>query len=322
MPAGYKLVDLIAISFVFFYAAITFKRGFFSQFFEFLGLAISLISAISFVPIVSNAVSHFGLDSELTNPFIFVSIFIVSELLFLTFFRYFFKELPMDLLLSNFNRTFGLIPNILSGLLILSFVSTVAILLPMPTNVKTAITNSGIVGNILPFTSRFSAPLEQAFSRSIRESIVAITSSKQDSDSFVRLTMPGHKTTLDQNSEEQLFVFLNETRQERNLTPLVSDSTLVKVARNHSKSMIEESYFGHYDPKGKSPLDRVISENLSFNSLAENLSFAPDAATAQEGFLRSSEHLASMVSTKYTRVGIGVYDTEKYGKMFTEMFAD
>lgn len=322
MLLGINWVDFGVILFIVIYAAFAFKRGFLSQFFEFLGLAISLVCAISLFPLLTFALGYLGFRSELLNLISFISIFILSEILFLTFFNDFFKELPMVLILSKFNRYFGLIPNLFSSLLIISFVATVIIVLPIPTNLKTAIAGSKIVGSTLPFTTHFNAPLEQAFSRSIREGIISITSAKQDSDSFVRLAMPDHKTVLDPDSEESLFMALNQMRAEKHLSSLQLDPLLTKIAREHSKAMVDVGYFGHLDPKGNDPYDRAIAENLTFNALAENLSFAPDATTAHEGFLHSPEHLEAMISTKYSRVGIGVYDTVKYGKMFTELFAD
>ena len=322
MLLGLNWVDFGVITFVVIYAAFVFKRGFLAQFFEFLGFTISLVSAISLFPLLSFVIVFIGFKSELVNLISFIFIFIFSEVLFSAFFNDFFKKLPMTLILSRFNRYLGLLPNLFASFLIISFISTVIIVLPIPTNVKSAMTSSKIVGNILPFTTRFNVPLEQAFSRSISEGIVSITSTKQDSESFVRLAIPDHKAILDTGSEKQLFIALNQTRIEKNLPQLRLDALLTKIARYHSKAMIDESYFGHIDPKGKSPYDRALAQNLSFNSLAENLSFAPDAITAHEGFLRSPDHLKSMISTKYTRVGIGVYDTVKYGKMFTEMFAD
>lgn len=322
MLFGFNWVDFVVIVFVVIYAAFVFKRGFLAQFFEFLGFFISLICAITIFPILAFLIVLVGFKSELVNLISFIFIFISSEVLFSAFFNDFFRKLPMSLILSRFNRYFGLIPNLFSSFLIVSFIFTVIIVLPIPTSIKTTITGSKIVGNILPFTTRFNVPLEQAFSRSISEGIVSITSTKQDSESFVRLSIPNHQTLLDPDSEKLLFTALNQVRLEKNLPQLRLDPILTKIAREHSKAMIDESYFGHIDPQGKSPYDRAIAANLSFNSLAENLSFAPDAFTANDGFLHSPEHLKSMISTKYTRVGIGVYDTVKYGKMFTETFAD
>lgn len=322
MLIGFNWIDFGVTLFVVIYAAFVFKRGFLAQFFEFLGFTISLVSAISLFPLLSLVLFFIGFKSELVNLISFIFIFIFSEVLFSAFFNDFFRKLPMTLILSRFNRYFGLIPNLFSSFLIVSFISTVIVVLPIPTNVKTALTSSKIVGNLLPFTTSFNAPLERAFTRSISEGIISITSTKQDSASFVRLSIPNNKAILDSDSEKQLFIAVNQTRIEKNLPLLQSNLLLTKIARDHSKAMIDEGYFGHIDPKGRSPYDRALAENLVFNSLAENLSFAPDSITAHEGFLHSKEHLKAMISTKYTRVGIGVYDTVKYGKMFTEMFAD
>ena len=322
MLLGFNWVDLLVTLFAIFYAAFVFRSGFLAQFFEFLGFTISLVSAISLFPIFSFLLMAIGVKSELLNLISFISIFILSETLFSAFFRDFFRKLPMSLILSKFNRYLGLVPNLFSSFLIIAFISTVILILPIPTSVRNAVSSSKIVGNILPVTTRFNTSLEQAFSRSISESIVSITSTNQDSDSFVRLYIPDPKTVLDSESEGLLLVALNELRSGKEIRDLKMDPLLTKIAREHSKAMIVESYFGHIDPKGRNPYDRAISQNLTFTFLAENISFAPDALTAHEGFLRSPEHLESMLSSKYSRVGIGVYDTVKYGKMFTVLFAD
>lgn len=322
MLLGFNIVDLLVVFFVVIYAALIFKRGFLVELFEFLGFALSLFLAILFSPYISYILTLVKLPTSIANTVAFVLIWVLTGLFFLHLSKTVFKKLPMVLILSKFNRYFGIIPNLLSSLLIVIFIATTVVVLPTATSIKTTLTQSKIVGTLLPLTIGLSAPLETAFSSSVRDGLIHLTSKEPNSNSFVRLSFPNLQLTHDIESEKILFNLLNGTRQANGLESLWLDPTLTTIASEHSKAMFLEGYFGHVDPKGKNPYDRAIAAGMNFNTLAENISYAPDVLTAQNGFINSPTHLKAILSPKYFRVGIGVYDSGIYGKMFTEEFSN
>lgn len=323
---GFNWVDLIVIIFLVFYAALIFKRGFIAELFEFLGFALSLAVALFLFPIFSTLLQRLSLPASFSSTASFVVLWILAEVLFLIFLRDLFKKIPMVIILSRFNRYLGLIPNLASSLLVAIFVGLFLVVLPVSSLVKAQVTQSQILGKILPFFGEANSSMEQAFSTSVREGLVYLTSKKnaeKDGEKFINLNFPRNLTlTRDSSSEDQLLVLLNEERRKQKLSQLESDEKLMQIAEEHSRDMFKRSYFGHLDPEGKSPLDRAKAENLSFTSLGENISYAPDATTAHIGFMSSKGHRENILLARYTKVGIGVVDSGTIGKMFTQLFSN
>lgn len=319
-----NFVDIFAFIFIAIYAWFAFRRGFLGELFELIGFSLSLLWALVFFPFLSFLLQKLFLPTGLSNTLAFLSIWIITELFLLRVNQDIFKTLPMHFIISRFNRYLGIIPNILSSLFIIAFVGTLLVVLPTNSLVKAQVTQSQIVGRIISLTSVFNSSLESAFSKSVRESLVFLTSDKSKQDKkFIDLNFPPTLSVQDDtSSEEELFELLNTERTKRGLWPLKKEDTLSAVAREHSRDMFLRSYFGHVDPDGRDPLFRLAGKGLEYKSLAENLSYAPDASTAHQGLMYSEEHRKAILSPKYTRVGIGVVDSGNYGKMITQFFAD
>src|SRR5437870_1976931 len=57
--------------------------------------------------------------------------------------------------------------------------------------------------------------------------------------------------------EQQINALINSERQANNLNALALDERLSKIARDHSRDMINRGFFSHVDPDGKAPRDRL-----------------------------------------------------------------
>lgn len=318
-----NVVDSLVILFLAIYLWFTYKRGFLGGLLELIGFTLSLLWALVFFPFVSALLQKFFIPEGLANTISFLGIWIGTELFILRLNQNIFKTLSMSLILSKKNRYTGFLPNLLSGLLIVAFVGTLLVVLPTNSMIKAQVTQSQIVGRIVAFTSVFNPTIELAFSKSVRDSLVFLTNDPSNKSKFVKLNFPSDiGTEIDSDSEEKLLTLLNLERVKRGLEPLKPNTTLTEIARDHSTDMFKRSYFGHLDPDGNDPLSRVAKTELRYESLAENLSYAPDALTSHESLLASDQHREAMLSVKYTRVGIGVVDAKNYGKMVTQFFAD
>lgn len=109
-------------------------------------------------------------------------------------------------------------------------------------------------------------------------------------------------------SVSQLAVLVNDHRRAVGCSPLSWDSRLAMVAQAHSDDMVRRHYFGHVNPDGKSPFDRMRDAGLSWNGPAgENLASSPRGAeTVFESWLASPEHRANLERCAYTHTAIGV----------------
>jgi uncharacterized protein YkwD len=128
--------------------------------------------------------------------------------------------------------------------------------------------------------------------------------------------------------EEQRFVdLLNRERMQRGLRTLTIDSTLIEVARGHSKEMAEKNYFDHVSPTPglRTALDRYlasIKRRPTWALVGENLFYCSivDVNRGHTCFMESRSHKENILNPKFDRIGVGVYKDEDGEFWVTEMF--
>ncbi len=115
--------------------------------------------------------------------------------------------------------------------------------------------------------------------------------------------------------EQQLVKKINELRVKQGLKPLKVDKSLCFVAKNYSKKMWMNKFFAHVDPyTGLDALGRLKQNGILYPSVGENLAFieyssltAPIADKVVNLWMESPPHRATMLSKKYTLLGVGAY---------------
>ena len=123
--------------------------------------------------------------------------------------------------------------------------------------------------------------------------------------------------------ESDVFELVNRERSRARLRPLVWDDRLAEVARNYSRRMAREGFFDHYDPNGKTVMDRA-SRLKNWSDIGENLFVCdetPDyARTAITGWMKSPTHRTNLLDRSWTATGIGIA-TARDGSIFvTQVF--
>jgi uncharacterized protein YkwD len=122
--------------------------------------------------------------------------------------------------------------------------------------------------------------------------------------------------------EARMVELINADRARAGLAALRVDLPLSAVARAHSLDMGERSYFGHTDPDGASPFDRMDAAGIEYGAAAENLAWAGDVDMAHRLLMDSPGHRANILGAAFARIGIGVARHPEYGWLFTQAFAD
>lgn len=115
-------------------------------------------------------------------------------------------------------------------------------------------------------------------------------------------------TNFCQNWEEQLFELVNEIRVVNNCKPLKRNAALDAVARAHSDHMFEHAFYGHENPEGDNPRERMrrtcgdfgVGENVWIVSINDSPKFIMD------GFMASEPHRKNILTKWVRRVGIGL----------------
>lgn len=120
--------------------------------------------------------------------------------------------------------------------------------------------------------------------------------------------------------EQIIFNLVNKARKEAGLSELKVDLSIMKVAEIKSQDMEDKNYFSHTSPTYGSPFDMLKSFGISYKSAGENIAAHSSAENAFNAWMESPGHKANILDSSYNYTGIGVVESDKYGKMFTQMF--
>lgn len=127
-------------------------------------------------------------------------------------------------------------------------------------------------------------------------------------------------------AEAHAYSLLDHDRARFGLPTLLRDEVLASVARGHSSEMAATGRVTHLSPTTGSVIDRLGVAGYEAGFAMENISRSSSIADAQEGLMRSPAHRAAVLSTRVSRVGIGIVtrtSTEEGTVHFmTQVFAD
>ena len=125
--------------------------------------------------------------------------------------------------------------------------------------------------------------------------------------------------------EAEVFDLVNRERSRARLGTLEWDDRLADLARDYSRRMAREGFFDHYDPSGRTVIDRAQAAHIKhWSVIGENLFVCDDhpyfATTAIRGWMKSPTHRTNMLDRGWTATGIGIA-TARDGSIFiTQVF--
>lgn len=139
----------------------------------------------------------------------------------------------------------------------------------------------------------------------------------------VFLILVGVICTCAQSAEEtEVFDLVNRERVKARLQPLEWDDRAANVARNYSRQMAREGFFGHYDRNGLTVIERA--SKLKWSKIGENLFMGDQISNfesfAVKGWMRSTTHRFNILDREWNTTGIGIYRA-KYDRIYvTQVF--
>lgn len=108
--------------------------------------------------------------------------------------------------------------------------------------------------------------------------------------------------------ELQIFDITNALRRQFEKGTLEWNDDLHSVALSHSKDMLEQDYFSHVAPNGDGLSERLMKNDIGYQSAGENIAADYiDAPAAVVGWLNSEGHRKIMLDSTFTKLGVGVY---------------
>ncbi|UZJ78130.1 CAP domain-containing protein [Fictibacillus sp. KU28468] len=120
--------------------------------------------------------------------------------------------------------------------------------------------------------------------------------------------------------EKQMVDKVNQEREKAGVKPLQVDMELTKMARVKAQDMIDNNYFDHNSPKYGSPFDMMNKFGIQYQTAGENIAGNSSVDGAHTSLMNSQGHRENILKSDYTKVGIGIVDGGKYGKMFVQEF--
>ena len=131
----------------------------------------------------------------------------------------------------------------------------------------------------------------------------------------------GHYTIGSPSAQEQeAYNYLTEDRNKNGRSTLTLDPTLCYLARMKSQDMLTNGYFAHTSPTLGSASDMLRQYGYAFSAVGENIAHHASVAKSHAAFLSSEGHRRNMMSTSWTKVGIGVV-TDQNGYVYvTQLF--
>lgn len=320
-------VDFVIVGVLLFYAIEGYALGALPAFFDLLQFSASFLLGLQFYGLFSPfLVKQFSLPNGLSNAISFFLIAFVAEFLLHFFFRFLLKNTFKESFLlkpelKRLNRILGIFPGLLSGMVLMMFILTVVVSLPLSPFLRQTITNATLGKAFLARSQLFEKQISGVFGNAAHDTMNFLTV-EPESSSSVSLHFTYKNGLPDEQVEQQMLQMVNNERTKVGLREVARDLHLQQVARDHAQDMLQRGYFSHYTPEGLNPFDRMDKAGISYNAAGENLAFSPNVDLAMQGLMNSPGHRANILSKDFEKVGIGVIDAGIYGQMFVQEFTN
>ena len=130
-----------------------------------------------------------------------------------------------------------------------------------------------------------------------------------------------NQTTSNLSTDEtEVFNLINSKRKNNGLSELKIDTEVQRVARIKAQDMVDKNYFSHDSPTYGSPFDMLNSFKVSYKTAGENIAGNSSNSGAVNAWMNSAGHKANILNSNFNYTGIGVVNSNKYGKVYVQIF--
>lgn len=327
--AGFNCIDLVIIIIVWFYAEEGFRIGFIRALLDFISFVLSFFLALRFYSSFAHLLALvFPLPIGFGNAISFFLVALFVEIAAnIIFHRVLYHYLPRPISPQSFHQYqkidswLGIIPGIISSFIIIAFLLTLIVALPISPFLKSLVSSSQTGSRVVGLTESFESKINTIFGSALQETMSYLTIEPQSNES-INLHFTVKNGTVDKQAEEEMLVIVNHQRIMRGLPMLNEDDQLVQLARTYANTMFSHGYFSHYDQMGHSPFDRMQTAGINYTAAGENLALAPNTSLAMQGLMNSPGHRANILSPNFHKIGVGVINGGIYGEMYVQEFTN
>ena len=122
------------------------------------------------------------------------------------------------------------------------------------------------------------------------------------------------------SNEKEVFDLINKERAANGLKALEIDYEVQRVARIKAQDMVDSGYFAHESPTYGTPFNMLKNFGVFYRTAGENIAGNPSNSGAVTAWMNSSGHRANILNSSFNYTGIGVVNSNKYGKIYVQMF--
>lgn len=320
---GFNWIDWVLVLVISLYGMTGWQEGFHRILIELLTFIGVLWLAIRYhVPAGDLVIEKLGISGLWRDVVGYVAIWMVGEIGLSLILNLIFMKLPAWLAGSYVNRGLGAIFSAARAVVVAGFIMLVATALPLKGTLKADIGDSLIGGQILAIADKYGKDVKTTVRQAAAE-VTKFLTVRPDSDESLNLPIGSDcEFKVDPQAETDMLIDVNLRRAEVGVKPLKTDIAVRDVARKHSQDMFDRRYFSHYTPEGTDAGDRLTAGGVKYTRAGENIAYAPDTPTANQGLYDSEGHRRNMLDPEFLRIGVGVIDGGTCGMMFTQNFAN
>ncbi len=318
-------VDFVIILFVLFYLWDGWGKGFIQLTLELVVFILSFTLALKLYPYMANLlINNFSFPQGFAKAIGFFALGLVFEQILANIAGLIEAKIPEKIHRHKLNTWFSLLPLLGNAVVILAFILTLILGLPIQGSIKSSISKSKLGSPVVSQTQVLEKTLSGIFGEALQDTFnfVTIPSGPVASRDGIRLNFTQRELSVDDTSEQEMLVRVNKERRDQGLSELIMDVKLRDLSRFYARDMFERGYFSHYNPEGESPFDRMEKAEISYTTAGENLALAPNVTIAHQGLMDSKGHRENILNPEFGKVGIGVVDGGIYGKMFIQEFTN
>ena len=121
--------------------------------------------------------------------------------------------------------------------------------------------------------------------------------------------------------EQTAWNLLSADRKAYGLPALTLDPALCRIARIKSEDMRDNGYFAHESPTYGNVRDMLRHFGYAFAGAGENIAHHATVEKSQAAFLSSEGHRRNILSTAWTKAGVGVCRDANGFVYVTQIFA-
>lgn len=316
-------IDLLIIIVLLFYAIEGLSAGFLLSILDLGSFIASFLIGLTFYSFFGKIlVSAFAIPVGFSNAIgFFIAAFFAEILINLILKSNAGRFIPKINLEAGLDKVLGGLASLLSGLILVAFIATLIVSLPLSAFLKNSVSQSKIAGFLTTNTQGLARDLNNVFGGAVNESLSFLTVKPESSES-VNLNFKTSDFKIDPKAEKEMFDLVNKERVDRSIRPVVSHGPLTEVGRRHCEDMFHRGYFSHNTPEGLTPFDRMQNAGIVFNFAGENLALAPNVELAHKGLMQSKGHRENILQANFGHLGVGAIDGGVYGIMFCQEFKD